>query len=72
MATISLLIGGKRRQAAKGATFERRNPLDGSRVPGSVTDGWPDRFDSQGFEAACLTSQCGFATLLDPLGGRTT
>jgi benzaldehyde dehydrogenase (NAD) len=30
MTTISMLIGGEHRQAAKGATFERRNPLDGS------------------------------------------
>jgi len=29
MTTISLLIGGERRQAANRATFERRNPLDG-------------------------------------------
>lgn len=33
MTTISLLIGGERRQAAKGAMFERRNPLDGSVAP---------------------------------------
>jgi benzaldehyde dehydrogenase (NAD) len=30
MTTISLLIGGERRQASNPATFERRNPLDGS------------------------------------------
>ncbi len=30
MTTISLLIGGERRQAGNRATFERRNPLDGS------------------------------------------
>jgi benzaldehyde dehydrogenase (NAD) len=30
MTQISLLIGGERRQAEGGATFERRNPLDGS------------------------------------------
>ena len=30
MTTISLLIGGERRQATGRATFERRNPLDGS------------------------------------------
>ena len=30
MTTISLLIGGERRAASGGATFERRNPLDGS------------------------------------------
>jgi benzaldehyde dehydrogenase (NAD) len=30
MNTISLLIDGKRVQAVNGATFERRNPLDGS------------------------------------------
>ncbi len=30
MTTISLLIGGERRQASTRATFERRNPLDGS------------------------------------------
>jgi benzaldehyde dehydrogenase (NAD) len=30
MTTISLLIGGERRQASNHATFERRNPLDGS------------------------------------------
>jgi len=30
MTTLSMLIEGERRQAANGATFERRNPLDGS------------------------------------------
>jgi len=30
MGTISMLINGKSRQAADGATFERRNPLDGT------------------------------------------
>ena len=30
MNTISLLINGERMQASSGATFERRNPLDGS------------------------------------------
>src|SRR5437868_3234779 len=30
MGSISLLINGERTQAANGATFERRNPLDGS------------------------------------------
>ncbi len=30
MASISMLIGGEARAAAEGATFERRNPLDGS------------------------------------------
>jgi benzaldehyde dehydrogenase (NAD) len=30
MSTISLLIGGERRAASGGATFVRRNPLDGS------------------------------------------
>ncbi len=30
MKTISMLIDGERRQASGGATFERRNPLDGS------------------------------------------
>ena len=30
MTTISMLIDGERRQAADGASFERRNPLDGS------------------------------------------
>ena len=30
MTTICLRIGGERRQARNGATFERRNPLDGS------------------------------------------
>lgn len=30
MTTISMLIGGERCQAANGASFERRNPLDGS------------------------------------------
>lgn len=30
MNTISLLINGERMQASNGATFERRNPLDGS------------------------------------------
>ncbi|MDM0017287.1 aldehyde dehydrogenase [Variovorax saccharolyticus] len=30
MTTISMLIDGERRQAANGASFERRNPLDGS------------------------------------------
>ncbi|WP_180127680.1 aldehyde dehydrogenase [Rhodoferax sp. BLA1] len=30
MNTISLLINGERKQASSGATFERRNPLDGS------------------------------------------
>lgn len=30
MTTISMLIDGERRSAANGATFERRNPLDGS------------------------------------------
>src|SRR5690606_16043685 len=29
MGTISLLIGGQRRQATGGGTFQRRNPLDG-------------------------------------------
>ncbi|MDM0077538.1 aldehyde dehydrogenase [Variovorax sp. J2P1-59] len=29
MTTISMLINGERRQAADGASFERRNPLDG-------------------------------------------
>jgi len=30
MTTIHMLIGGERRAASNGATFERRNPLDGS------------------------------------------
>ncbi|SNT36436.1 Aldehyde dehydrogenase family protein, partial [Noviherbaspirillum humi] len=30
MATISLLIDGESQAASNGATFERRNPLDGS------------------------------------------
>ena len=30
MTTISMLINGERAQASNGATFERRNPLDGS------------------------------------------
>lgn len=30
MGTISMLINGESRQAADGATFERRNPLDGT------------------------------------------
>lgn len=30
MNTISLLINGERLPASSGATFERRNPLDGS------------------------------------------
>ena len=30
MTAISMLINGERVQAAGGATFERRNPLDGS------------------------------------------
>jgi benzaldehyde dehydrogenase (NAD) len=30
MSTISLMINGERQQASDGATFERRNPLDGS------------------------------------------
>lgn len=30
MNAISLLINGERTQASQGATFERRNPLDGS------------------------------------------
>ena len=30
MTTLSMLIEGERRQAANGATFERRHPLDGS------------------------------------------
>ena len=30
MGTISMLINGEDRQAADGATFERRNPLDGT------------------------------------------
>ena len=42
MTTISMLIGGERTQAHNGATFERRNPLDGSvatRAPAaSVSD----------------------------------
>ena len=29
MAEISMLIGGEARAASNGATFERRNPLDG-------------------------------------------
>ena len=30
MTTISMLINGQKRQAGNGATFERKNPLDGS------------------------------------------
>ena len=30
MNPISMLINGERTQASNGATFERRNPLDGS------------------------------------------
>ena len=29
MQTVSMLIGGERRQSSSGATFVRRNPLDG-------------------------------------------
>lgn len=38
---IQMLIGGQRRSAANGATFERRNPLDGSvatRAPAATAD----------------------------------
>ncbi|MFM0257238.1 aldehyde dehydrogenase [Paraburkholderia sediminicola] len=41
MKTVSMLIGGKQLQARNGATFERRNPLDGevaSRAPAATVE----------------------------------
>lgn len=41
MNTVSMLIGGKQLQARNGATFERRNPLDGevaSRAPAATVE----------------------------------
>ncbi|WP_323121086.1 aldehyde dehydrogenase [Burkholderia alba] len=41
MDTLSMLIGGERRFAGNGATFERRNPLDGevaTRAPAATPD----------------------------------
>ena len=44
MTTISMLIGGERRQAGNRATFERRNPLDGN-VATVAPDGRSLAFD---------------------------
>ena len=41
MQTVSMLIGGERRHSSSGATFARRNPLDGevaSEAPACTVD----------------------------------